>query len=194
VTGVGEVATVITAVVALFAVCGGYVQFVLKRSLLPCVEFDVEFALLHRGPSQAVGEVACVVRNVGSNMAVMENVRIRCRYRLAGDPEDRYPGEGTQPRFAHSLAPGDAIVLVKKRTFVQPAVTQRYGVPVALPAAVQIVDILGLFDYRIDLGKPTNLLIQLFARPSKKLELDWRKGIRDHTARRTFFVESDPDT
>ncbi|MEV0636347.1 hypothetical protein AB0I77_15510 [Streptomyces sp. NPDC050619] len=190
----GEVATVIAAVVALFAVCGGYVQFVLKRSLLPCVEFDVEFALLHRGPSQAVGEVACVVRNVGPNMAVVENVRIRCRYRLAGDPEDRYPGEGAQPRFAHSLAPGDAIVLVEERTFVQPAVAQRYGVPVALPAAVQIVDILGLFDYRIDLGKPTNLLIQLFARPSKKLELDWRKGIRDHTARRTFFVGSDLDT
>ncbi|MFF0001791.1 hypothetical protein [Streptomyces avermitilis] len=190
----GEVATVITAVVALFAVCGGYVQFVLKRSLLPCVEFDVEFALLHRGPSQAVGEVACTVRNVGPNMAVVENVRIRCRYRLAGDPEDRYPGEGTQPRFAHNLAPGDAIVLVEERTFVQPAVTQRYGAPVALPAAVQIVDILGLFDYRIDLGKPTNLLILLFARPSKELVLDWRKGIRDHTARRTFFVGSDPDT
>ncbi|WP_405927304.1 hypothetical protein [Streptomyces sp. NBC_00035] len=188
----GEVATVITAIVALFAVCGGYVQFVLKRSLLPCVEFDVEFALLHRGPSQAVGEVACVVRNVGPNMAVVENVRIR--YRLAGDPEDRYPGEGTQPRFAHGLAPGDAIDLVEERTFVEPAVTQRYGLPVALPTAVQIVDILGLFDYRIDLGKPTNLLIQLFARPSKKLELDWRKGIRDHTARRTFFVGSDPDT
>ncbi|MFE2288988.1 hypothetical protein ACFXDJ_33065 [Streptomyces sp. NPDC059443] len=187
----GEVATVITAVVALFAVCGGYVQFVLRRSLLPCVEFDVEFALLHRGPSQTVGEVACIVRNVGPNMAVVENVRIRCRYRLAGDPEDRYPDEGTQPRLAHNLATGDAIVLVEQRTFVQPAVTQRYGVPVALPAAVQIVDILGLFDYRIDLGKPTNLLIQLFARPSKKLELDWRKGIRDHTARRTFRVGPD---
>src|ERR1051326_7101534 len=101
VSAMGEVATIITAVVALLAVCGGYVQFVLRRALLPCVEFDVEFALLHRGGSQAVGEAACVVRNVGPNMAVVENVRIRCRYRLVGDPEDRYPAAGTQPRFAH---------------------------------------------------------------------------------------------
>ena len=186
----GQVATVVAAVVALFAISGGYVQFVLKRSLLPCVEFDVDFTLLQRGQSQAVGQVACVVRNVGPNMAVVSNVRIRCRYRLAGDPEDQHLRDEAQPRFAHSLSPGRAIVLAERRTFVQPGVTQRYDMPVALPATVQIVDILGSFDYKIDLGRPTKVLIQFFARPSRNLDLDWREGITNHPARRTFFVGS----
>jgi hypothetical protein len=191
---VGQVATVVAAVVTLFAVSGGYVQFVLKRSLLPCVEFNVEFTLVHRGQSQAVGEVACVVRNVGSNMAVVSNVRFRCRYRLAEDPEDRHLPDEVQPCFAHSLVPGNSIFLYEERTFVQPGVAQRYDMPVALPATVQIVDILGSFDYKIDLGKPTKVLIQLFARPSKNLDLDWREGITNHPARRIFFVGSNPGT
>jgi len=187
----GQVATVVTAVVALLAVGGGYVQFVLRRSLLPCVQFDVEFTLLHRGASQAVGEVTCVVHNVGSNMAVVSNVRVRCRYRLAGDPEEPHPRDPAQPRFPHSLAPGDFVGLAERRTFVQPGVVQRYRKPVALPPTVQLVDVLGFFDYRIDLGKPTRLLIELFARPSRSLDLDWRAGIRNHTARHTFSTGTD---
>jgi len=191
----GEFATVVAAAVTVLAVLGGYVQFVLKRSLLPCVEFDVDFALLRRGEAQAVGDVSCVVRNVGTNMAVVSNVRFRCRYRLAADAEDVYPANGTQPRFAHSLSPGGYLLVGEgTRTFVQPGVTQRYRTPVALPATVQIVDVLAAFDYKIDLGRPSRLLIQLFARPSKRLELDWRKGITNHRVRRTFATAQERDS
>lgn len=60
----GDIAAIVTAVVAVIALCGGYAQFVLKRSGLGYVEFDVEFTEHHVGQAHLIGELACVIRNV----------------------------------------------------------------------------------------------------------------------------------
>lgn len=82
----GAVAAGITAAVALLALIGGYVQFVLRRALLPCIEFDVEFSALNRSASdQPVGDILCRIRNEGPAVGYVTNVRCRIRYRLAGE-------------------------------------------------------------------------------------------------------------
>jgi len=200
----GAIAAIVTAMAAVLAVGGGYVQFVLKRSLLPSVEFDVDFEMHHSGSTQLIGEVSCVIKNLGSSMLIVTNVKCRIRYRLAADSEDYLRHDAVEPYFKHRVpqAPASAdkseeelsrnpsgtkwFFLAEPRTFVQPGVAQRYRKPVAMPATVQLLDVLGSFDYRIEVGRTTNILVWLFARPPK--DIDWRKGIRNHTARRTFCV------
>jgi hypothetical protein len=187
----GDVASVVTATVALLVVVGGYVQFVPKRSSLPCVEFDVDFTTQYRGSKQIVGEVSCMIRNVGSSMLVVSNVRCRVRYRLADDPEDSHGP--IEPNLRHAVrqshdGPGSWFCLVEQRTFVQPGVTQRYRKPIATPVGVVLLDVVGSFDYRIEIGGITYFLIGIFARPPK--DLDWRKGISKHTARRMISISA----
>ncbi len=76
----GAIAAIVTAMAAVLAVGGGYVQFVLKRSLLPSVEFDVDFEMHHSGSTQLIGEVSCVIKNLGSSMLIVTNVKCRIRY------------------------------------------------------------------------------------------------------------------
>jgi hypothetical protein len=81
-----DIAPIITAAAALVALIGGYIQFVLRRAIHPCIEFDVEFSTLnHPAPDQAVGEVICLIRNEGPGVGYVTNVRCRIRYRLAGE-------------------------------------------------------------------------------------------------------------
>lgn len=181
-TIVSAIASLVTATVALVALIGGYVQFVLRRSLLPAIEFDVEFGALDRGPTQLVGEVRLVVRNLGANTLILTNVRCRIRYRVETDPEQWWT-DGVQPELAHAVP---QFFIARGRTFVQPGVSQRYRHPVALPAGTRVVDLLGAFDYRLQVGPVTGFLIGLFARPPK--DLDWRRGVRNHTGRRVVAV------
>jgi hypothetical protein len=183
----GDIASVVTALAAAIAVTGGYLQFVVRRSLLPAVEFDLEFTTVYSGSTQIIGELACVIRNVGSSMLIVTNVKCRGRYRLAEDREGLYGGDLVEPAFEHSLdANAPWLILVGPRTFVQPAVTQRYCKPVAMPATAQVLKLVGSFDYRISVGRVTNALLSIFWRPDR--DLDWRRGISNHTAVRTFLV------
>lgn len=186
-TTVGTVASLVTATVALVALVGGYVQFVLRQGLLPAIEFDVEFAVTHRGVTQLIGEPTLVVRNLGSNTLILTNVRCRIRYRLETDPEERWR-DGVQPVLAHKVP---EFFIARSRTFVQHGVCQRYRQPVTLPATTQVVDVLAAFDYRLQVGPTTRLLIGLFARPPK--DLDWRRGVRNHTGRRVVAVSAGDD-
>jgi hypothetical protein len=45
-----DIAPIITAAAALVALAGGYIQFVLRRAIHPCIEFDVEFSILNHLP------------------------------------------------------------------------------------------------------------------------------------------------
>jgi hypothetical protein len=186
-TTLDAVASLVTAIVALIALIAGYIQFVVRRALLPAVEFDVEFAVTHRGPTQLIGEPTLVIRNVGTNTLIVTNVRCRVRYRLSSDPEERRP-DGIQPELAHKLP---EFFIAEKRTFVQPGVCQRYRQAVALPATTQVVDLLGGFDYRIRIGPVTKYIVGLFVRPQD--DLDWRRGITNHTSRRVVAVPSDDE-
>lgn len=97
-----NIAPIIAAIVALLALIGGYFQFVLRRSLLPCIEFDVEFFVLSRSAQdESVGEVVCSIKNVGPGVGFVADVQCRVRYRRAGESG---PGpDELEPAFAHKL-------------------------------------------------------------------------------------------
>jgi hypothetical protein len=121
-----DIAAIITAITALIAVVGGYVQFVVRRTLLPCLEFDVEFLTLSCSPSdQSVGEILCKIRNRGPAVGYVTNVRCRVRYRITGESGEMR-GE---PRFPHELPPGGFLVLDPEKRFIQPGVTQQSWLP-----------------------------------------------------------------
>jgi hypothetical protein len=196
----GDIAAIVTAVVAVIALGGGYVQFVLRRSGLGYVEFDVEFVTLHRGATGFIGEIVCVIKNVGSSMVIVTNVQCRVRYRSLHDTEEAKHRDGVEPLFGHAIEPavGDVGTLgkhsfwvSKDRTFIQPGVTQRYRKPIQLSAGVEVLNLLGSFDYRIETKGLTRALLGLAAQPPT--DMDWREGIRLHTVRRSFSVSAGSD-
>lgn len=235
-SALGDVAAIVTAATAITAIGGGYVQFVLKRSVFPSAEFDVQYTPYMRGELQLVGEVELVFKNVGSTMLVVTGVRSRIRCRLKNDAEVTIISDIAEPFFSYKVLPSTAVVagsyvssslppsapsdasrtsqsssalaadrdrqapinaappgwlnLAQLRTFIQPGVTQRYRKPIALPMNTQLVHIWGAFDYQIDIGRTTRLLIKWLAAPPKNL--DWRHGVNNHTVRRTFFVPTAP--
>jgi hypothetical protein len=117
---IGDIAALVTAVAAVVALVAGYVQFVLRRWLLPSVEFDVDYTYFCEDAGHAIGEVACLIKNAGSNMLVVTGVRCRMSYRLPGEgrwwrepvsdpgrPErlGRHEGEPIEPSFPHPVEP-----------------------------------------------------------------------------------------
>lgn len=116
----GDIAAGVTALAAVGALVAGYVQFVLRKWLLPSVEFDVDFTAFCPDHGHVLGEVACVVTNTGSNMLVVTRVRCRMSYRCAGEgrfrksavPEVQRPllqgreeHEPIEPAFPHPVEP-----------------------------------------------------------------------------------------
>lgn len=182
-----DVASLVTATVVSLAAFGGYVQFVLKRSLLPSVEFDVDLTSIHNGSNQLIGELSFVIKNTGTSMLIVTNVQYKGRYRLIDDVEDFRAENPLEPLLRGRIPAAGWSVLLGPRTFVQPGVTQRYRQTIALPARACVLQVLGSFDYRIEVGPVTRVLVSLFARPPK--DMDWRRGIKDHTVRRTFTLK-----
>src|SRR5262245_60359864 len=129
----GDAASLVTAIAAVTAVAGGYVQFVLKPSFLPSAEFDVDFVPLLRDHEHLYGEVGLVIKNVGSNTLVVEKVRCRVLYK-GDEPIDEDRPRQSEPQFAKPRTPeGEAfsddegkvwLLLVLEPTFIQPGVTQ----------------------------------------------------------------------
>src|SRR5829696_4441001 len=100
------VAAIIAASAALLGLIIGYLELLLPRSLLPCIEFDVKFTILSRStPDQLVAEVACVVKNVGPNAGYVTNVQCRVYGRLAGE-SDVGAKDGVEPGLRDLLRTG----------------------------------------------------------------------------------------
>jgi hypothetical protein len=82
-----DVGTLVAAAVALAVAVGGYIQFVLQRSIFPCIEFDA--GLLSFDPSgpgrPAVGELVRSMKNVGPGVGYVANVIYRVKYRRADE-------------------------------------------------------------------------------------------------------------
>lgn len=180
----GSVAAVITAAAALLALIGGYVQFILRPALLPCIEFDVEFLTLNRSISnQPVGEVLLRIRNEGPAVGYVENVRCRIKYRLAGDSGER----GGEPDFAYSLLPDKTLPdekffeLDEKSRFIQPGVTQWYRKPIVFPANTCLIHVWGRFDYKLNAGKITKFLAKFLGQPPRGDSIEY-------VVRRTFTI------
>jgi hypothetical protein len=234
-SGLSDAAALVTTATVVVVAAASYVQFILKRSVLPSAQFDVHFVPYVRGAVFLVGEIEMVFKNVGSTMLIVTGVRSRIRYRLSGDGDVPLVGDPAEPGFynkvptsgsagiaistssslpassssgasntsitspssvpssdpretANAVHPG-WLELVRERTFIQPGVTQDYRKPIVLPTATQLVHIWGAFDYQINTGRATRFLIKWLAAPPGNL--DWRDGVENHTARRTFLIPTE---
>jgi hypothetical protein len=131
-TGWSDAAEIVTAATAAAAATGGYVQFVLKRSLLPAAESDVMFTSHVRGPTELIGEVDLVVRNAGSTMLIVTGVRCRIAYRQEGDPEFPFALSPSEPTFTSALIPAPGEVYVDDE--LPPSQISSAGGPTATPS------------------------------------------------------------
>ena len=102
-----ELAAVVTAVVAVTALISGYAQFVLRRIVLPCVEFDVDFIALRFDAAQKTGDMVLTVKNVGPGAGYVANVQGRVRYCIDG--ETGVARDGVEPVFGHLVQPPDGV-------------------------------------------------------------------------------------
>ncbi|MGW3962377.1 hypothetical protein ACWED2_21335 [Amycolatopsis sp. NPDC005003] len=193
-----EFAPVVTAVAATIALFGGYVQFVLRRALFPCVEFDVDFVLLRADDTQKVGDIVVTIKNVGPGSGYVSQTQGRVRYALDG--ETTTSRDGVEPSFGHRVdpqtGPGQDVRLILdggflfapnwQRAFVQPGVTQLYRKPLLLPAGAVLVHVWAAFEYHVPVGPVSRLLARILihhTRTPRKL---------DYTVRRTFRVDQAP--
>jgi hypothetical protein len=191
-----EVASVVTAVAAVTALVGGYVQFVLRRAVFPCIEFDVDFPVLRIDAAQKIGDIVLTIKNVGPGAGYVGSVQGRVRYSVEG--ETGVAQDGIEPAFGHLVqsttgpAPTSRPILGNRGfvfapgwqdAFIQPGVTQIYRKPVALPGEAVLIHVWAAFEYRIPVGPLSSLLARVLihhAETPRRL---------DYTVRRTFAVD-----
>ncbi|MBP2324858.1 hypothetical protein JOF56_005243 [Kibdelosporangium banguiense] len=194
-----ELGPVIAAVATVTALVGGYVQFVLRRAIYPCIEFDVDFILLRMDAVRKVGDIVLTVRNVGPGVGHVVNVQGRVRY--SADDGAGVSRDGIEPAFGHLVQPqaspgpafqpilGNGAFLFAPnwpRAFIQPGVTQMYRKPLAIPGEAVLIHVWGAFEYHIPVGPFSRLLARVFihhAKTPKRL---------NYTVRRTFAVDQAP--
>jgi hypothetical protein len=195
-----EVASVVTAVAAVTALIGGYLQFILRRAVLPSVEFDVDFVVLRIDAAQKIGDIVLTVKNVGPGAGYVANVQGRVRYCVDGDTGVNR--DGVEPAFGHLVQPqkqpeptfplilgngGFVFAPIWQRAFIQPGVTQVYRKPLTVPGKAVLIHVWAAFEYQLPVGPLTSLLARILihhAETPKQL---------DYTVRRTFAVERLPD-
>jgi hypothetical protein len=180
---VADVAAIITAAAALAALIGGYIQFVLRRAIHPCIEFEVEFSSLNCPSSdQEVGEITCWIRNEGPGVGYVTKVRCRARYRLVGESGETED----EPDFTHRLPDKGFFYLDPMERFIQPGVTQRYRKPLAFPADTCLIHVWGQFEYKLAVGWATIFIANILRQPRGPNPTEYR-------VRRTFAVGNDRD-
>ena len=188
-----DVASIVTAAVAVMALISGYLKFVLQRAVLPCVDFDVEFSALRTGARTHECEIMLTVKNVGPGSGYVADVQGRVRY--AETSEDGVAADGIEPDFPKSLEPSSRVkprlILGNQgflfqpklqRAFIQPGVTHVYRKPVALPGEAELVHVWAAFHYTIDVGPATRFLARIFVSHAKA------QSQLDYTVRRTFAI------
>jgi hypothetical protein len=195
---IGDIAAVITAVAVSAAAVGGYIQFVLVRAKV-AAQFDVEFASLGSASGQQVGDVSCIVTNLGSNLLVVTRVVFRGRYSVEGDANQN-PSHNMEPVLSRQLKigeRGDAAWITlfppplkpgepPARSVVFPGGTQAYRKPLTLPPEARILSLWAACDYHVQAGRFTHMLVKLVLRPRR--DLDFTMGLSNHQVRRTFTL------
>ena len=195
-----ETESLVAALAAVVIAFGGYVQFVLRRSVYPCIEFDLSLSRLPSAAGEVLAELVLEVRNVGPGVGFVDNLQARVGYRLCGE-SGASGRDRLEPALTRFLEPDDRtrgprggrwflMAPMAEGNFIQPGVTQRYRKPLLLPGDAAVVHAWGAFDYRIEVGRVTWWLARYLAeRP--------RQQLVEYTVRGTFAViprvgETDP--
>jgi hypothetical protein len=195
-----ELASLVTAAAAVTALVAGYVQFVLRRAIYPCVEFDVDFILLRIDVAQKVGDIVLTIKNVGPGAGNVIDVQGRVRYSLAGETD--VGKDGIEPGFGHLVQSQQTATESKpqwiiqrggflfspnwQRAFIQPGVTQIYRKPLAVPSDAVLIHVWAAFNYHIPVGRIRRWLAKILIHHQKMPEQ------LKYTVRRTFTLDRAP--
>jgi hypothetical protein len=175
-----NVAGLVTACVALLVAISGYVQLILRRSVFPCIEFDLDLVPLTRTETGQVVQIVLSMKNVGPGVGFITDPKCRVLHRRNGD-EALY--NEVEPLF--EKRPYHNMVAGAVRNYIQPGVTQWYRKPFVLDRDVELADVSAKFDYHIKVGSITWFLARLsIGRPDKR-EVPYN-------ARQTFYVGDRP--
>ena len=175
-----KVAGLVTACVALLVAISGYVQFIVRRSVFPCVEFDLDLVPLTRAETDQVVQIVLSMKNVGPGVGFIADPKCKIRYRRNGDAA-RY--NEVEPLF--EKRPYYDMVPVGAKNYIQPGVTQWYRKPFVLERDVQLADVSAKFDYHIKVGPIIWFLARLsIGRPDDR--------VVPYNARKTFYVGDYP--
>jgi hypothetical protein len=102
---ISGIASLIAASAGIVVAAGGYFQFVLRRSVFPCIEFDVDLIpMATELPGPLVADVVLCIKNVGPGVGFINSVQCRVRYNIRDDaltPSSKYAGE---PEFTQLLS------------------------------------------------------------------------------------------
>lgn len=190
---VGDIAAVITALSVFVATIAGYIQFVVRRAV--AAQFDIEFVALGSASGMVVGDVNCLVRNLGSNVLVVTRVAFRGRYSVNDDPDENI-SHNMEPALGRTLLTGEHgeaawITLFptknyETRSVIFPGGTQAYRKPLALPPGARMLSIWAACDYSTPVGRFNHRFMKLVLHPPK--DLDFAFGLRNHRVRRTFSL------
>ena len=140
-----NVAGLVTACVALLVAISGYVQLILRRSVFPCIEFDLDLVPLTRTETGQVVQIVLSMKNVGPGVGFITDPQCRILHRRNGDDETRY--NEVEPLF--EKGPYRNMVQGAVRNYIQPGVTQWYRKPFVLDRDVELADVSAKFDYHI---------------------------------------------
>ena len=178
----GGIAAVVTAAAAIVALAAGYVQFVLRRTIYPCLEFSVEFLMLDRPAcGESAGEVLCRIRNEGPGVGYVTNVRCYVRYKFAGESEVR---DDDEPEFAHRMPDEGFYRLDKAKRFIQPGITQWYRKPLLFPVDTCLIAVWSAFEYELAVSRLTSVVAWLLRQPRAP-------NPTPYMVRRTFAIDGD---
>lgn len=190
---VGDIAAVITALSVFVATIAGYIQYVVRRAV--AAQFDVEFVALGSASGMVVGDVNCLIRNLGSNVLVVTRVAFRGRYSVDDDPDEDI-SHNMEPALGRTLLTGERgeaawITLFpsknhETRSVIFPGGSQAYRKPLALPPAARMLSIWAACDYSAPVGRFNHRFMKLVLHPPK--DLDFAFGLRNHLVRRTFSL------
>jgi hypothetical protein len=189
---VGDIAAVITALAVFAATIAGYIEFVVRRAV--AAQFDVEFVALGSASGMVIGDLSCVIKNLGSNVLVVTRVGFRGRYSV-DDDLNKDMSHNMEPVLSRDLLTGEHgkaawITLFPQnhetRSVVFPGGTQAYRKPLALRPGARVLTIWATCNYSTPVGRFNHRFMKLVLHPPE--DLDFAFGLRNHRVRRTFSL------
>jgi hypothetical protein len=200
-----DIKLLFTLITGLLAGIWGYLVYIIGRGIIPSIEFDIDYEFLGDKQGKSLIQLFYIVRNVGQSPLVVSELKTKIRYCNTKD-DTLIENDPAAPAYGHLifsrslgslLQTGDpfsskvedtALPVIRRRTFVQPGVTQKYNLTICLPEEAEYILVKGFLTY---LRKPLKKV------PELTLELGEKIGIipflfrhidKPHTFEKTFKV------
>ena len=103
-----SIAGLVGALAAVALAIGAYVQFVLRKTIYPCLEVDLDFRAAGRrsATGELVGELVVLITNVGPGVGAVRSPMMKCSY-ARSTASGTYDVEPKLPDRIASVGDGD---------------------------------------------------------------------------------------